>query len=217
MAKCLRTIQFGTVSGDWSPLHRVATLQSDACLAEAHNTLAQFLAGDYKFAEADSEFKRVIALNPNYALAHHWYGLTLLETGRLEESLEETRRAEELDPLSPAVASNMAFAYALLGDEAESENRIRKLKELDPANNFLDFALALVAAAKDDFGKAVSHMEDALKAHPQQHRVLFVVWLLSCEAGEAGKSGRGAGKNQWFSNWHVREAVLAGDDTCGPG
>src|SRR5438132_7036290 len=44
LAKCLRTIQFGTVSGDWSPLHRVATLQSDACLAENAELIFSFRA-----------------------------------------------------------------------------------------------------------------------------------------------------------------------------
>jgi tetratricopeptide (TPR) repeat protein len=39
-------------------------------------------------------------LNPNYALAHHWYSFLLLILGRLTEALAENDRARQLDPFS---------------------------------------------------------------------------------------------------------------------
>jgi tetratricopeptide (TPR) repeat protein len=89
-----------------------------------------------------------------------------MNEGRLEESLEETRRAEELDPLSPVLASNMAFSYARLGNDAEAQKRIRKLTELDTAHQFVDFALALMSEIKGDFEAAATHAEEALKRYP---------------------------------------------------
>ena len=62
-------------------------LALDDGLAEAHTTLANYMIHDYKFAEAQSEFGRAIALSPSYALAHHWYGIYLIEAGRPEKAL----------------------------------------------------------------------------------------------------------------------------------
>src|SRR5438132_8393268 len=62
-------------------------LELDSSLGEAHAALAEALfAYEFKFAEANREFRRAIELNPNYATAHHWdaeSGVTPL--GRLDE------------------------------------------------------------------------------------------------------------------------------------
>jgi tetratricopeptide (TPR) repeat protein len=50
-------------------------LDIDETLAEPHASLgfARFWY-DWDFANAESEFRRAIELNPDYATAHHWYG-----------------------------------------------------------------------------------------------------------------------------------------------
>jgi len=141
-------------------------LSLDDGLAEAHTTLAEFLVVDYRFAEAEAEFKRAIALSPNYALAHHWYAICLMETGRMAASNEETLLAAELDPLSPALEVNLAWGYAATGDRARSQRWLQRLKELDSANQFYDFTQALVLEQSGDFEGAVRYTEKALKSHP---------------------------------------------------
>ena len=82
----------------------IKALELDENLAEAHASLA--LAAcfyDWNWQEAEKEFKRAIALNPNYATAHLWYGDYLDRMGRFEEGLLEYNRARELEPLSLAI------------------------------------------------------------------------------------------------------------------
>lgn len=150
-------------------------LELDPDSAEAHNTLAEYLSTEYKFDDAEKEFKKAISINPNYSLAHHWYSISLLEMGKTEDAFEETRLAQELDPLSPALASNMAYGYARRGKFTEAEEQLRKLKELDTANQFADFALALFADSKMDWGAAAMHTEDALKRHPNNNQYLAIL------------------------------------------
>jgi adenylate cyclase len=161
-------------------------LSLDDELAEAHNTLGQFLVEDYRFAEAESEFKRAIALNPNYTLAHHWYGICLMETGRMADSIQETRLADELDPLSPVLAVNMAWGHAARGETAEAEEWMQRLKELDSANLFYDFTLALVLEQSGDFEGAARYTEEALRKHPTNSGY---VWALGYYYGLLGKRG----------------------------
>ncbi|MGD0225560.1 MAG: winged helix-turn-helix domain-containing protein [Terriglobia bacterium] len=69
-------------------------------LAEAHASLGIACVYQRKFAEGDKELKRAMELNPNYAMAHHWYSQYLLILGRLTEALAENDRARQLDPFS---------------------------------------------------------------------------------------------------------------------
>jgi serine/threonine protein kinase/predicted Zn-dependent protease len=82
-------------------------LDLDPMLAEAHASLGlSAMNYDRNWAAAEKEFQEAIALNPNYATAHHWYAEDLATVGRFEESLREIERARELDPWSPAINSD---------------------------------------------------------------------------------------------------------------
>ena len=88
-------------------------LKLDSTLAEAHATYALELAlHEWKWEEAELEFKRAIELNPNYGTAHQWYSYSVLRfTRRTDEELEEAQKALELDPLAPVMSLNMGQTY----------------------------------------------------------------------------------------------------------
>lgn len=57
-------------------------------------------------------FRRALALDPSYALAHLTLGHLLSQSGRYGEAAGETRRARELEPFDPvtwALSSQVAF------------------------------------------------------------------------------------------------------------
>ena len=79
-------------------------LEIDDGLAQAHANLGiGFGEYDRDWSSAESEYKKAIALDPNYATAHHWYGLLLTALGRSDEALAELRRAAEIDPFSVVI------------------------------------------------------------------------------------------------------------------
>jgi tetratricopeptide (TPR) repeat protein len=86
-------------------------LQIDGMLAEAHTSLAMVhLLYDWVFAASEKELRRALELDRDYATAHHWYSHCLLPLGRKEESLAESRRALELEPLHLASSSTSTWA-----------------------------------------------------------------------------------------------------------
>ncbi len=99
-------------------------LSINANLAEAHNALA-FVTYRYhlKWTEAEQHFKKAIALNPNYATAHQWYGSYLAAAGRLKESVVQAKTAHELEPFSLTIYSDYIrnLYYAGPFDEAQQE------------------------------------------------------------------------------------------------
>jgi eukaryotic-like serine/threonine-protein kinase len=148
------------------PKARTAALKAieiDETLAEAHNALAAVKSDyEWKFAEAEAEWQKTIALNPNYASGHQWYGEFLLSMGRYDEALAEIRRAQELDPLSLIINGVLGVTYRMRGQNDQAIEQLKKTLELDP--NFARTHLFLAEAyqqkgmfeeAADEIGKTI--------------------------------------------------------------
>jgi TolB-like protein/Tfp pilus assembly protein PilF len=92
--------------------HARRAIDIDPSLAEAHASLAYvrfYYHWDWPGAEA--AFKRSMELNPGYAVAHQWYSIFLLATGRPAEGFKEILRAQERDPLSLAINTDVGFHH----------------------------------------------------------------------------------------------------------
>jgi tetratricopeptide (TPR) repeat protein len=82
----------------------------------SHLTWIQLARPRLVFDSAGKEFRRAIELNPSYATAHHWNAMNLGLLGRPKEAPAEMRKAENLDPLSLIINSDLAVSspYAFL-------------------------------------------------------------------------------------------------------
>jgi TolB-like protein/Tfp pilus assembly protein PilF len=119
------------------PLAKAAALKAlelDPKLGEGHTSLGIVkLTYEWDFSGAEEEFKRAIALNPNYATSHHFYSILLGVLNRPDESIAEIRKAAEVDPLSVPVRNMLAERLGEVGryDEAIEEAN-KTLSELNP-------------------------------------------------------------------------------------
>ena len=141
------------------PKARVAAskaIEMDPSLAEAHNALASVLGSyDWKFAEAEAEWRNTLALNPNYASGRQWYAEHLLFTGRYSEGIEEMKRAQELDPLSLIINGLVGVAYRMNGQNDQALEQLTKTLELDPNFPRTHLFLAETYQAMGQYEKAV--------------------------------------------------------------
>jgi serine/threonine protein kinase/tetratricopeptide (TPR) repeat protein len=99
--------------------HRASSL--DDTLPEAHLGLANtYTWSDWNWAAGEAEFKRAIALRPDYAEARAFFAHYLFIMRRPREALAEVHRALELDPLSDLVLGicGQGFMFAGRPDEA---------------------------------------------------------------------------------------------------
>jgi len=137
-------------------------LQLDDKLAEAHNALALVLFLYLDFAGSIAEFERAIALNPNYATAHHWYGFNPLCTlGRFDEAIAESKRAVELDPLSPVINSDLGSNLMVARRYDEAIAQLRKTLEIYPTFPLAHGALAEALQFKGDLPGAIAEYTKA--------------------------------------------------------
>lgn len=102
-------------------------LAIDPSLPEAHTSKALILwLYDWDWNGADREFKRAIELNPNYPLAHHWYGLFLGEMDHRDAAIAEVERALQLDPLSVPIINDLGRVYFYARRYNEAYEHFRK-------------------------------------------------------------------------------------------
>jgi TolB-like protein len=138
-------------------------LQLDSELAEAHESLAHVLdQHEFDWAAAESEYKRAIALNPNLASAHQWYSELLTAFGRHDESLSETQRALDLDPLS-LIINMVKGRNLLLADRVdEAIEQLKRTAALDPSFPAVHGVLADAYRSKEAMPRALKNSQDRL-------------------------------------------------------
>ena len=134
-------------------------------LAETHNAFAcATLLYDRNYELAESEFRRALELNPNYAQARAWYGLFLLQwvAGREKESREEMDRLIQLDPLS--AYANVIFCFSAIssGRISEAVEYGRRGVELDPKSYLALWSFAVSLEYLGQYEEAAAAAEKAL-------------------------------------------------------
>lgn len=141
-------------------------LQIDDRLGEAHNSLAHLNLHDWKWADAEIEFKRAIDLDPGYASAYHWYSLCLTAMGRSDEAVKTMQRAQELDPLSVRINADLGMAMFAARRYTEAIDQERKTLELDPNSRTAFWIRGMAYEQNGQFAEAIQHFQEALKRSP---------------------------------------------------
>ncbi len=132
---------------DVMPLAREAATNAralDAKLAEPYATLGCVSAlYDWDWSGAEDSFRRAIALEPNYATAHHWLAVTVLApTGRLDEARTALHAARRLDPLSSSISATLGLVSFHERDYAHAEREYRQVIELNADFGVVHYFLA---------------------------------------------------------------------------
>ena len=135
----------------------------DDNLAESHNAMGfVFAVADFDYPAAEREYKRAIALDPNFTTAHHNLGVMLTRTGRSEEGMAEVRRALEIEPFSIIVNRLYGECLIYLRRYDEGLAHLKKTSEMDPTFPTTFFALS---GAYRLMGKHAESVESFAKFH----------------------------------------------------
>ncbi len=130
---------------------------ADPRSAEAHTSLAMTLrVFDRNYPASDAEFRKAIALNAGYALAHEWYGNSLLVRGMIAQARIELERAATIDPVSPATLSWLARDAYFAHRYSEAVTYAREALAIDPHRFETRVLLGLAYEELNDRTRALS-------------------------------------------------------------
>jgi serine/threonine protein kinase len=159
-------------------------VQLDDDSAEAHTSLAAFeLFYGHDLPGCEREFRRALTLNPNYAFAHDQFGMALSFQGRFDEAIAQSRRAIELDPLSPQVLLDAALPFMFQRNSPPAKELARKAADLDPMYFFPVMVDGWIDLEVGKFREAIP----ALKKARTMESPPFVTAYLAFAYGAAGE------------------------------
>ena len=192
-------------------------LALDNTLAEAHASLAHVLMNyDWNWSEAEKEFRRSIELKPDYPTAHQWYAIHYLTaTGRLEEAVQEMKKALELDPASLVMNTFMGATFYYAGRYDEAIDQCRRTIQMDPNFSVAHWHLGLAYEQKQVFDKAIEEFKKAISlsgGSPLMRAALGRVYAESnkkYEANEMLNELNELSKRQYVSAYEVAKIYVA--------
>jgi pentatricopeptide repeat protein len=137
-------------------------LELDPNLAEAHALLGNVLQEQWRWSEAESEYRQALELSPNDAATHARFALWLLCQGRTDEALDWVRRGRELDPLA---VSGDSVAWILFQSHRfeEAIHEARSVLALQPNDASALRTIGFTLSASDRSApEAVPFLEKAI-------------------------------------------------------
>lgn len=170
LADCYSSLGFSFDVGSQRPAEvqpkakaaAMKALELDDSLADAYTSLAYVkLNFDWDWPGAEVEFKRSLQLNPAYANGHHWRAHLLLSSGRLSEALAESKRALELDVLSPIMNVHLGWHYLYARQYDRALDQLTKTLELDPNYGLAHWYRGLAYQQKGMYTEALRELAKA--------------------------------------------------------
>jgi adenylate cyclase len=119
-------------------------LELDSTLAQVHYSLALVrYASEWDWESGESEFKKTLTINPNYAEARAYYSHLLNMLGRPKEAMEQIELALKLDPHNPLIKSMYGVDLTFIHRFDEAISVSREALKVDPTNPVAFTALAI--------------------------------------------------------------------------
>jgi len=162
-------------------------LELDDTLAEAHFAQARVARDDWDLVSAEKELKRAIELNRNYIEAHHIYSHLLMALGRPAESLSESKRLLEIDPVDLTLHAHLGWYY--LATHQYDQAIEKCLGTLAMGENYwAHYYLGQVYEQVGRYEEAISEFKKALplsKGNSEATAALGHVYAVSGQKNEA--------------------------------
>jgi TolB-like protein/Tfp pilus assembly protein PilF len=139
-------------------------LKLDSTLAAPFAVLGDVNAMyEWNWAEAERNFRRSLARDPNNANTHHWYQSDYLAVvGRLDEAVAEARRAHQLDPLSLSLNASFGETLYRAGRLEEAAAQLRGVLALDSSFILANSYMGMLHLFQGRAAGALPYLERAI-------------------------------------------------------
>ena len=170
-------------------------LDIDSGLAEARASRGLALSVSQRYQEAEKEFERAIASNPNLFEAQYFYGRACFAQGKMEQAARYWERAAEIKPDDYQSVILLTGVYRTLGQqEKESDaarrgvERAQRDLEKNPDNSRPAYLLASTLAKLGEFERAKEWAARALAIDPDDVLTQYNNACTYCLLGELDRA-----------------------------
>ena len=144
--------------------HASRALAIDPTLADAHAALGYAaLHYGWDLASAEHSFRAALSLDPHCVTGHHWYSHCLVAAGRVEESLEESRRCLQLDPMNLLMSVHLAWHHHMAREPGQVVEQSERVVAMDPRYHWGHYFLAWGLEALGEHARALEAAREAAR------------------------------------------------------
>ena len=118
------------------------------------------------FEPAATQFKKALALDPNYGYALNMLAYTFADMGEYEKAIETFDRYAALSPGDVNPYDSLAETYFRMGNLGKSVDMYRKVLALKPDFTASYWALAYVLALREEYAEAIKAIEEFIDRSP---------------------------------------------------
>ncbi len=137
---------------------------------------------------AETSFRKVIASQPNYPLAHLNLGSILLMQGKMDAALVEFHNEQEVSPDDLRAYQIPALYLTRLGRKDDAIVEWRRLLKADPENNVGALNLGQLLSQEGKYSEAAQELESAVKGSPDSQELQFALGSAYLKAGQSEKA-----------------------------
>lgn len=164
-------------------------LEIEPDLVEAHTAMgivSNWL--DWDWAAGEAHFQYALTAQPNYAIAHQWYALSLPIVGRVQDGIEEMCTALQLEPLSLGINATLSWMYFIARDSDRAIQQALITLERDQHFNLAQYSLGLACAQKGLFEESITALNELrVSSHDATAALSSLGWAYG-KAGEKEES-----------------------------
>ena len=176
------------------PKAKAATLkvlQLDEASASAHVSLGMIkMEYEWDWAGAEQEFKRAIALDPEYNTAHQLNGWRLIAVGRFDEAQAEMKRTLESDPLNDFGMWGLGDSFYFARQYEHAIEQYRRAIGVEPKLYWSRLMLGWAYEQQGKYSDAIAELNQAYRLNdgPQVLASLGHAFAVSGQRIEAQKA-----------------------------
>ena len=183
--------------GSWHAAHALDTvlplakaaaekaIRLDPDLAAVHFALGMIHRQDWKWEDAEREFRKGRELNPSDTAGLVEYANFLTAIGRFDQAIEVATYAVELDPFSPSAHNELGMALWFAGQDAAALGKYQDALQLDPEFFQTQWILSDYHIRAGDYDKALPFLEELKQDYENLTPVM--IGLVGADHAMAGR------------------------------
>lgn len=163
-------------------------LAQDAWISEAYSARGLVFLRQQRLAEAETEFRRALAINPNDDVAHSMLGRICFERGDLQLAARAYKRALKISPDYVWCWNDLAWVQWLLGRYDETERSLLRVLRINPVDEIARVGIATGHYFRGELDAAIAAAQQSVEInpnHPFTRPVLAVALARRGRAAEA--------------------------------
>lgn len=172
-----------------SSLGLLDTERSIAILPDeyTHSALAFNLEMEGRIKEAIEEYKKALAKNKDYLVAHYNLGRLYELEAKYDDAIKEYKEAIRIEPNFPAAHGNLGHTYWIKRENALSVEEYKKALDLNPNYIEAHYNLGLIYKTLGRYEEAKKEFEETLRIMPNFKEAKENLEMLQEEGRKGGR------------------------------